>query len=48
MTIIVEARSLKKHFRLPGGWLSGDVKHVYAVDGVDLSIASGETFGLGR
>jgi oligopeptide transport system ATP-binding protein len=46
MTIIVEARSLKKHFRLPGGWLSGDVKHVYAVDGVDLSIASGETFGL--
>jgi oligopeptide/dipeptide ABC transporter ATP-binding protein len=31
---------------LPGGWLSGEVKHVYAVDGVDLSIASGETFGL--
>ena len=46
MTNLVEARSLKKHFRLPGGWLSGDVKHVYAVDGVDLSIASGQTFGL--
>lgn len=46
MTNLIEARSLKKHFRLPGGWLSGDVKHVYAVDGVDLSIASGETFGL--
>lgn len=46
MSILVEARSLKKHFRLPGGWLSGDIKHVYAVDGVDLSIASGETFGL--
>lgn len=46
MTNLVEARSLKKHFRLPGGWLSGDIKHVYAVDGVDLSIASGETFGL--
>lgn len=46
MTNLIEAHSLKKHFRLPGGWLSGDIKHVYAVDGVDLSIASGETFGL--
>ena len=46
MTNLVEARSLKKHFRLPGGWLSGNVRYVYAVDGVDLSIASGETFGL--
>jgi oligopeptide transport system ATP-binding protein len=46
MTNLVEVHSLKKHFRLPGGWLSGDVKRVYAVDGVDLSIASGETFGL--
>lgn len=46
MNNLVEARALKKHFRLPGGWLSGDVKHVYAVDGVDINIASGETFGL--
>ena len=46
MTNLIEARSLKKHFRLPGGWLSGNVKYVYAVDGVDVSIASGETFGL--
>lgn len=46
MSTLIEVHSLKKHFRLPGGWLSGDVKHVYAVDGVDLSIASGETFGL--
>jgi oligopeptide transport system ATP-binding protein len=46
MTNLIEVHSLKKHFRLPGGWLSGDVKYVYAVDGVDLSIASGETFGL--
>ena len=46
MTNLVEAYSLKKHFRLPGGWLSGNVKHVYAVDGIDLTIASGETFGL--
>ncbi|MBI3164256.1 MAG: ATP-binding cassette domain-containing protein [Chloroflexi bacterium] len=46
MTALIELHSLKKHFRLPGGWLSGDIKHVYAVDGVDLTIASGETFGL--
>ena len=46
MTNLVEVHSLKKHFRLPGGWLSGAVKHVCAVDGVDLAIASGETFGL--
>lgn len=46
MTNLVEVRSLKKHFRLPGGWLSGMARFVYAVDGVDLTIASGETFGL--
>jgi len=46
MTNLVEAHSLKKHFRLPGGWLSGTTRFVYAVDGIDLSIASGETFGL--
>ena len=46
MTNLVEVHSLKKYFRLPGGWLSGQIKYVYAVDGVDLSIASGETFGL--
>lgn len=46
MTDLIELHSLKKHFRLPGGWLSGQVQHVYAVDGVDLTIASSETFGL--
>jgi oligopeptide/dipeptide ABC transporter ATP-binding protein len=46
MTNLVEVHALKKHFRLPGGWLSGNVRFVYAVDGVDLSIASGETLGL--
>jgi oligopeptide/dipeptide ABC transporter ATP-binding protein len=43
---LVELRSITKHFRLPGGWLSGAAEFVYAVDGVDLEIASGETFGL--
>ncbi len=46
MTELVQVRSLKKHFRLPGGWLSGAKRYVYAVDGVDLTIASGETLGL--
>ena len=46
MTSIVETHSLKKHFRLPGGWLSGAPRYVYGVDGVDLSISAGETFGL--
>jgi oligopeptide/dipeptide ABC transporter ATP-binding protein len=43
---LVQVRSLTKHFRLPGGWLSGRRRYVYAVDGVDLEIASGEVLGL--
>jgi oligopeptide/dipeptide ABC transporter ATP-binding protein len=43
---LVQIRSLTKHFRLPGGWLSGGRRYVYAVDGVDLEIASGEVLGL--
>jgi oligopeptide/dipeptide ABC transporter ATP-binding protein len=51
-TPLVEARHLKKHFRLPGGWLSqigtmpSGARYVYAVDGVDLEIHAGEVFGL--
>jgi len=43
---LVQIRSISKHFHLPGGWLSGEVRHVYAVDGVDLVIETGETLGL--
>ena len=46
MTDLVEVHALKKHFRLPGIWFSGASRYIYAVDGVDLSIASGETLGL--
>jgi oligopeptide/dipeptide ABC transporter ATP-binding protein len=46
VTALVEVHSLKKYFRLPGGWLTGNVRYVYAVDGVDLSVESGEVFGL--
>jgi oligopeptide transport system ATP-binding protein len=43
---LVQVRSLTKHFRLPGGWLSGRRRYVYAVDSVDFEIASGEVLGL--
>ena len=43
---LVQIRSLAKHFRLPGGWLSGRARYVYAVDGVDLEVAGGEVLGL--
>jgi oligopeptide transport system ATP-binding protein len=48
MTIapLLQIRSLTKHFRLPGGWLSGGARYVYAVDDVNLEIASGEVLGL--
>ena len=45
-TPLLQIRSLTKHFRLPGGWLSGGARYVYAVDGVDLEIAPGEVLGL--
>jgi oligopeptide/dipeptide ABC transporter ATP-binding protein len=45
-TPLVQVRSITKHFRLPGGWLSGGHRYVYAVDDVNLEIASGETLGL--
>jgi len=43
---LIELNELKKHFRLPGGWLSGGARYVYAVDGVSLDIQAGEVFGL--
>jgi oligopeptide transport system ATP-binding protein len=46
MPPLVQLHSLTKHFRLPGGWLSGGARYIYAVDGVDLDIACGEVLGL--
>jgi len=42
---LVHVRDLKKHFRLPGGWLAGR-QYVYAVDGVTFDVAQGEVLGL--
>jgi oligopeptide/dipeptide ABC transporter ATP-binding protein len=46
MANLVQVRALTKHFRLPGGWISGSKRYVYAVDGVDFEIAHGEVLGL--
>jgi oligopeptide transport system ATP-binding protein len=43
---LLQINSITKHFRLPGGWLSGKPRFVYAVDDVSLSISSGEVLGL--
>lgn len=42
---LVRLKDVKKHFRLPGGWLAGR-HYVYAVDGVSFDVARGEVFGL--
>jgi oligopeptide transport system ATP-binding protein len=42
---LVQVTNLKKHFRLPGGWLAGR-KYVYAVDGVNFDVGQGEVLGL--
>jgi len=43
---ILEVKSLKKHFPIRGGVLGRAVGYVYAVDGVDFSVKTGETLGL--
>ena len=42
---LVEVRDIRKHFRLPGGWLGGR-RYVYAVDGITFDVAKGEVLGL--
>jgi len=43
---LVQAHNLVKHFRLPGGWLSGQASYIHAVDGVSFEVAGGEVLGL--
>ena len=43
---LLRITSLTKHFRLPGGWLTGRAQFVYAVDDVNLEVADGEVLGL--
>jgi peptide/nickel transport system ATP-binding protein/oligopeptide transport system ATP-binding protein len=46
MRPLLEIRDLKKHFPVRKGLLSRTAAKVFAVDGVSLSIARGETLGL--
>ena len=34
---LVQVKDIKKHFRLPGGWLAGRT-YVYAVDGISFDV----------
>jgi oligopeptide/dipeptide ABC transporter ATP-binding protein len=43
---LLEIAGLKKHFPVGGGMFGGPRRWVKAVDGVDLSVRRGETFGL--
>lgn len=47
---LIIAQNLKKHFTLPGGWLSrldkSTPRVLYAVDGVSLDVYAGEVLGL--
>jgi oligopeptide transport system ATP-binding protein len=44
--VLLEVRGLKKYFPVRGGLFRGVVGYVKAVDGVDLAIKHGESFGL--
>ena len=46
VTPLIEARGLSKHFERPRRFLAPAEPPLRAVDGVDLSIAPGETLGL--
>jgi oligopeptide transport system ATP-binding protein len=43
---LIEIKGLKTYFPIKGGVFGGTVQYVKAVDGVDLYIKRGETFGL--
>ncbi|HVB42258.1 MAG TPA: ABC transporter ATP-binding protein [Streptosporangiaceae bacterium] len=43
---LLQVRNLVKHFRLPGGWLSGGAQVVHAVDDVSLDVRAGEVLGI--
>jgi oligopeptide/dipeptide ABC transporter ATP-binding protein len=44
--ILIEARGLKKHYPIRGGFLKRERGEVRAIDGVDIFIRRGETVGL--
>ena len=43
---LIEVKDLKVHYPIRGGFFNRVVDHVYAVDGVNLTIEEGKTYGL--
>jgi len=43
---LLQVRNLKKYFPVKGGLFQGETGYVKAVDGVDLTIEEGQSFGL--
>lgn len=43
---LLRIRGMRKQFRLEAGLFGSDKKQVYAVNGVSLTVAKGETYGL--
>ena len=43
---MIEIKNLKVHYPIRGGFFNRIVDHVYAVDGIDLNIEKGKTYGL--
>ena len=43
---MLKVENLKVHYPIRGGFFNTIKDHVYAVDGVDLEIEEGKTYGL--
>ena len=43
---LLEAKGLRKHFKLPGGGFGRPAAKVHAVDGVSFAVAKGVTLGV--
>ncbi len=43
---LLEVRDLKVHYPIRGGFFNRIIDHVYAVDGVNMTIEEGKTYGL--
>ncbi|MCA9648251.1 MAG: ABC transporter ATP-binding protein, partial [Myxococcales bacterium] len=43
---LLRARQVVKHFPKRGGFLGREIARVHAVNGVDLEVEKGESFGL--
>lgn len=46
MSDFIKIRDLKVHYPIRGGFFNRIIDHVYAVDGVNLDIEKGKTYGL--